>query len=186
MAENLYTFREEPFKLLQIMEQRCRATDQDGSTGSERREWVGVAFRVGNETFMTSRSDVREVLTVLPTTRVPGANNWIRGLANLRSQLMPVIELAKFLGVSEHSSTGLERMLVINHDKIPAALIVDEVLGFRRFVDSELSKGTTAETKLNVGPFVLGTCQRAGNTWSVLGLRKLIESTPFMQASAHG
>lgn len=169
---------------MEVMDQRCRDVNQSATGGSERREWVGVAFRIGNETFMTSRSDVREVLTVLPTTRVPGAKPWVRGLANLRSQLMPVIDLARFVGADERQTGGQERMLVINHDKIPAALIVDEVLGFRRFNNSELSKGNSVPSKLNVNAFVLGTCQRAEDTWSVLGLRKLLESTEFMQASA--
>ena len=75
-------------------------------------------------------------------------------------------------------------MLVVNHDKIPAALIVDEVLGFRRFNDTELTKGNLTDSKLQVGSFVLGTCQRNDDKWPVLGLRKLVESSEFMQASA--
>ena len=184
MTENLYALRKEPFHLLQVMEQRCRAVNQSATGGSERKEWVGVAFRVGKETFMTSRSDVREVITVLPVTRIPGAKPWVRGLANLRSQLMPVIDLGKFIGAEDHTVTGQERMLVINHDKIPAALIVDEVLGFRRFNNSELSKEQSSSHSLNIGSFVLGTCQRDNDKWLVLGLRKLLDSKEFMQASA--
>lgn len=184
MADHFYQYRDNPFQLLQLLEERCRDVDQARAGGSSRREWVGVAFRLGSETFMTSRSDVREVLTVLPSTRVPGAKDWICGLANLRSQLMPVIDLVKLAGAGDHQVSGKERMLVVNHDKIPAALIVDEVLGFRRFNESELSKGQAAVSKLEVSPFVLGTCQRNEDIWSVLGLRKLVESQQFMQSSA--
>lgn len=184
MAENFYEYRDTPFRLLQILEERCREITQSYSGGSERREWVGIAFRVGQETFITSRSDVKEVLTLIPTTRVPGAKPWVRGLANLRSQLIPVVDMATFIGAGEHQVSGQERMLVVNHDKIPAALIVDEVLGFRRFNDTELTKGNLTDSKLQVGSFVLGTCQRNDDKWPVLGLRKLVESSEFMQASA--
>jgi len=184
MAENLYDYRESPYQLLQVLEKRCRDINQAYDAGNERNEWVGIAFRIGDEIFMTSRSDVREVLTPLPTTRIPGTKNWIRGLANLRSQLMPVIDLCKFFGGGEHSVSGQERMLVINHAKIPAALIVDEVLGFRRFNETELAKGQSAVTRLQVAPYVLGTCQRDEKIWSVLGLCKLVESQQFMQANA--
>lgn len=184
MSEPLYEYRDTPFLLLQLLEQRCREASQSQVGAGNRREWVGVAFRVGKETFLTSRSDVREVLNVIPTTRVPGASDWIRGLANLRSQLIPVIDLARFVGAGEHEISGKERMLVVNHDKIPVALIVDEVFGFRRFSDSELAKGKVANTDYQVEPYVLGTCQRDDNHWSVLGLRKLVESPQFMQSSA--
>ena len=35
-------------------------------------------------------------------TRVPGAKGWMRGLSNVRGQLLPVIDLRAFLGVGRH------------------------------------------------------------------------------------
>lgn len=185
MAENLYDYRDSPFRLLQLLETRCREINQSFTGESEQREWVGIAFRIGKETFITSRGDVREILALLPVTRVPGAKDWLLGLANLRSQLMPVIDLTRFLGAGEHSVSGEERMIVVNHDKIPAALIVDEVLGFRRFSESELSADETTASEFDVAPYVLGACQRDAKRWSVLGLRKMVESPQFMQSSAN-
>ncbi len=184
MLDNLYTLRENPFHLLRELEQRCRVVNQSYSGGSQVKEWVGIAFRIGDEVLITSRSDVREVLALIPSTRVPGAKAWIKGLANLRSQLIPVIDFVKFLGGEQHESTGQERMLVVNHDRIPAALVVDEVLGFRRFSESELSKNCTVESKFGVKTFLLGECSRDEKAWAVIGLRKLVESQEFMQSSA--
>ena len=184
MPESLYSYRENPFQLLMELEQRCRAVNQSYAGGGQAKEWVGIAFRIGEEVLMTSRSDVREVLALISTTRVPGAQAWVKGLANLRSQLIPVIDFANFLGAGTHQSTGQERMLVVNHDRVPAALIVDEVLGFRRFSESELSKNSAVETKLNLDTFLLGECSRDEKKWPVIGLRKLVESQQFMQSSA--
>jgi len=184
MADKLYDYRDSPFHLLQLLEQRCRAVTHGLSTASEKREWVGIAFRIGKETFLTSRSDIREVINTLPATRVPGARNWVRGLANLRSQLLPIIDLSVFLGGQEHQHNPQERLLVVNHDKIPAGFIVDEVIGFRRFTENELHKGQRAQSDLeNIGSFILGTCQRDDDIWSVVGLKKLVESAEFLHAS---
>jgi len=184
MQENLYSYRENPYQLLKELEYRCRTVNQSYAGGGQAKEWVGIAFRIGDEVLMTSRSDVREVLALIPSTRVPGAKAWIKGLANLRSQLIPVIDFAKFLGAEQHQTTGQERMLVVNHDRIPAALVVDEVLGFRRFSESELSKNCGVESIFNLDAFLLGECSRDDNAWPVIGLRKLVESQQFMQSSA--
>ena len=185
MQASLYSYRDNPFHLLKELENRCRSVNQSyAGGGQEAKEWVGIAFRIGDEVLMTSRSDVREVLALISTTRVPGAQAWIKGLANLRSQLIPVIDFANFLGAGQHQTTGQERMLVVNHDRVPAALIVDEVLGFRRFSESELSKDCVFESKFNLDTFLLGQCSRDEKKWPVIGLRKLVESQQFMQSSA--
>jgi len=184
MKDNLYNYRDTPFQLLQVLEKRCREINQARSSSGQSREWVGVAFRIGQEVFMTSRSDVREVLALIPSTRVPGAKAWIKGLANLRSQLIPVIDLGKFLGGNFHENTGLERMLVVNHERVPAALVVDEVLGFRRFSELELSKDKNHATKFSIESCLLGKCSRDADAWPVIGLRKLVESQEFMQSSS--
>jgi chemotaxis signal transduction protein len=66
-------------------------------------------------------------------TRVPGAKLWIKGIANVRGQLLPIIDLRQFLGSGTTPVNRNTRILVVNHREIPAGLIVDEVLGFRRF-----------------------------------------------------
>ena len=73
------------------------------------------------------------------TTRVPGAKSWIKGLANVRGQLLPIIDLRHFLGSGITPITRNTRVLVVNHREIPAGLVVDEVLGFRRFAEGEFS-----------------------------------------------
>jgi hypothetical protein len=58
------------------------------------REWVGVALKMAGELFLVAREETREVLGVpAPLTRVPGAKPWLRGLANVRGQLLPVLDL---------------------------------------------------------------------------------------------
>jgi len=78
MHNQFYELRDDPFSLLQLLEQRCRAVTHgsEATINQDRREWVGIAFRIGNEVFLTSRGDVREVINTLPTTRVPGITSY--------------------------------------------------------------------------------------------------------------
>src|SRR5687768_18608043 len=91
----LKSLRDKPFDLLKELERLARtALTGQGRDAASEREWVGVAFRLGSENFLVAREETREVLgfpSVL--TRVPGAKGWIRGVANVRGTLLPVVDL---------------------------------------------------------------------------------------------
>src|ERR1700722_15239306 len=130
----LKTLRDPPFELLAELERRGRAVsaqvNQEGTTG---REWVGVALRMAGDLYLVAREETREGLGLPPAlTRVPGAKPWIKGLGNVRGQLLPVVDLRQFLGSGTTPVTRNTRVVVVNHREIPAGLLVDEVLGFRR------------------------------------------------------
>ena len=132
---DLATLIEQPFELLQELERRSRAAIAGKGTDELSAEWVGVGFRIGQEQFVASREQVREVL-MLPEnmTRVPGAKRWLLGIANLRGHLLPLIDLKMMLGSGRTTLRRNTRVISINHREIPAGLVVDEVLGFRRFI----------------------------------------------------
>ncbi len=182
-APNLRDLRDQPFELLRELERRGRAAATGGDEGPAGREWVGVAFRLGGDTFLVAREETREIMAVpAAVTRVPGAKAWIRGLMNVRGQLLPVIDLRQYLGSGVTPSARNARIIVANHRDIPAGLLVDEVLGFRRFVDSEFTS-EPPPTLIRSERYLAGAFRRGSETWPVLSLRLLVESPSFMQAA---
>jgi twitching motility protein PilI len=186
MTVALRSLLDKPYELLLEIENRARAVQagqaRDTKAGNE---WVGVSFRLGAETFLVAREETREVLGV-PTflTRVPGARSWIRGLANVRGQLLPVVDLRAFLGGGAAPIGRSARILVVNNRDVPAGLLVDEVLGFKRFTDGEFNTQLPA-TILHCGQYLAGTFRRGGDAWPVFGLRALLESNEFLMGAAH-
>ena len=75
------------------------------------------------------------------------------------------------------------RILVVNHRDIPAGLIVDEVLGFRRFAENEFS-GDAPPTLAHSDRYLAGAFRRGNEQWPVLSLRQLLESSSFAEAAA--
>lgn len=180
---SLRALKDRPFELLLEMERRAIAAragqEGDAETG---REWVGVAFRIGDRILLAPREQVREVLMLPQTTPVPGAIDWLRGLANVRGQLLPLTDLAAFLETESQGLTRAKRVLVVNHKYIPAGLIVDEVFGFRRFLDTELLDDRPAAPQ-RLEPFLTGAFPYQGDTLAVVGLQDLIESDRFLDAA---
>lgn len=181
----LKSLRDRPFELLAELERRGRAVTalltEQATAG---REWVGVALRMAGDLYLVAREETREVLGVpTATTRVPGAKSWIKGLANVRGQLLPVIDLRQFLGSGVTPVTRNTRIVVVNHREIPAGLLVDEVLGFRRFAEGEFS-GDAPPTVARCERYLAGSFRRAHEQWPVLSLRAVLESAAFMEAAA--
>ncbi|MDX1516743.1 MAG: chemotaxis protein CheW [Woeseiaceae bacterium] len=175
---------QQPFDLLREMERRS-ASAHAGVTGAAgTSEWVGVAFRIGDEPFIASRDQVREVL-MLPDsmTRVPGAKRWLLGIANLRGHLLPLVDVKLMLGSGRTALRRNTRVISVNHREIPAGLVIDEVLGFRRFQDQEYDK-KTPDTAVRCERYLHGSYIRNEDAWPVFDLFELLESNLFLQAAA--
>lgn len=182
---NLKSLRTKPFELLLELERLARAAlTGQGRDAPGEREWVGVAFRLHAENFLVAREETREVLGFPAiVTRVPGAKSWICGIANIRGQLLPVVDLRAFLGGGPSTVARSTRVLVAQHREVPAGLLVDEVLGFRRFAEGEFST-VTPPTISRCERYLAGAFRRGAECWPVFSLRTLLESTEFLQAAA--
>ena len=175
---------ERPFELLRELERRSRAAVAGRGTGEIPDEWVGIGFRIGQENFVADRDQVREVLMLPETmTRVPGAKRWLLGIANLRGHLLPLVDLKMFLGSGRTSLRRVTRVISVNHREVPAGLVVDEVQGFRRFLDSEYVD-RWPQTAVRCDRYLHGAYQRGEDTWPVFNLYDLLESNSFLQAAA--
>ena len=174
----------QPFELLREIERRSAVAQSGAAGGALPSEWVGVGFRIGEEQFVADREQVREVL-MLPESmsRVPGAKRWLLGIANLRGQLLPLIDVKLMLGSGRTSLRRTTRVVSVNHREIPAGLVVDEVLGFRRFNENEYGD-KAGETVVRCDRFLKGAYERNEESWPVFNLFDLVESNLFLQAAA--
>jgi len=180
---SLEALREQPFDLLVELERLARAVVAARDGGDEAGdEWVGIGFRLGNEHFVTGRGDVREVLPVPePVTRVPGAKFWLRGIANVRGQLLTLVDLKAFLGAGSSSPDRRNRILVAASRDVPTGLIVDEVVGFRRLRLDDFREEAPA-TAIRCDHYLEGGFVQGGEIWPRFSLLKLLEDEQFLNA----
>ena len=182
---SLRGLRDRPFELLKELEKRSRTVAASSVAETETgQEWVGVAFRMGGETFLVAREETREVLGYpAVVTRIPGTKSWVKGLANVRGALIPMLDLRQFLGSGATTPGRNTRIVVVNHRDIPAGLMVDEVLGFRRFAESEFN-AEAPPTVIRCDSYLAGAFRRGGEVWPVLSLKSLVENQSFLQAAS--
>lgn len=146
--------------------------------------WSGIAFSVGNHLLLASLRDVQEVLDCPPLTHIPRTKKWLKGIANVRGRLLPVIDLEIYLGGDERPMQGNSQILVIQYGALSAGLLVDTVLGQQHFLDED-SCPVPPLAMGGVSEYVRPMAYRGQEgTWMVFDVHKLVTSPKFMQVVA--
>ena len=73
-----------------------------------------VTLAVAGETYAVAAASVTEVVKLQPLTRIPAMPQCIRGLMNLRGTVIPVVDLARQLGVGETEITDRTCIAVVD------------------------------------------------------------------------
>ena len=171
-------------KLLEY-EKRSRnfAPDQQ-SAGAPENEWSGITFSLSSARLACNISRISEILPCPPSTPVPGAKDWILGLANVRGELLTVIDLGHFLSGERSPVTSSSRLLATTLNKAPIGLLIDEVFGQRRFLDSDAEPAELAADS-PLRRLVSRRHQVGAETWHELDLERLFNAAEFLNGSAH-
>lgn len=173
-----------PIILLYELSQRSRDKAQELPQQIEvKATWEGVGFSLDKKPWVIPLDQVKEILTHVEISYIPGAKEWVRGVANVRGNLLPILDLQGFLLGHMSEMSRKSRVLVMQYKGIQAGLLVDEVLGMRHFLEEEFSDDVS---DLNV-PFrdmVQGQYRQRGTSWGVFHINHLVELPEFMQVAA--
>lgn len=92
-----------------------------------------IAFQLAGCNALVDLDCLSEILPVSNLTRLPQVQPWLRGIANVRGKLLPVVDGAQFLGQIVDAPPKHQRILVMVSDDFSAGIIVDRVDGLRHF-----------------------------------------------------
>ena len=84
-------------------------------------------FRVDDLHFGVEVLRVQEVIRQQHMTRVPRSSPIVRGLMNLRGQIVTALDLRRRIGIPERTSTKPLMNVVIRTGDGPVSLLVDEI-----------------------------------------------------------
>ena len=86
-----------------------------------------VAFKLRNEEYGVSILNVQEIRNLTDITRVPFAQDFLKGVINLRGSVLPVIDLKQRLGLEETPYTDDTRIVTVTVDDLHVGMLVDAV-----------------------------------------------------------
>jgi len=172
-----------PFQLLLEIAARARSgSDADQSRLRVQPHWSGVGFSLLGQRLVAPIGSVTEVLMLPPLTRLPRVAPWLRGVANVRGRLLPVIGLATFLGGRSSTDWHAHRALVVENDEFHCALVVDDVHGLQHFT-AESFRELASAIDPAMAPFVSGSYSSADGAWAVFRPDLLTRDNRFLDAA---
>ncbi len=148
-----------------------------------RRTWTGVGFRVGDSRLVVAMNEVNEILRYPNITKVPSAVRWVKGLANIRGNLLPVMDMRGFVENESIRVGKSSRVLVMSHGELSSGLLVDEVYGMRHFFTEEHSK-EVPPVSAKLKQYLKGSFVQNEITWGVFSVEKLAQSSEFLNIAA--
>ncbi len=86
-----------------------------------------VTFNLAEEIYGIEITKVREIILMCDITRVPQTPHYVKGLINLRSTVIPVIDLRTRFGLPDDNQTTDSRIMVINVGTKTLGIVVDAV-----------------------------------------------------------
>ncbi len=171
------------FQLLLEIDQRCRSLAAGLPQQESRQQgWSGIGFRMGERYYVAPMGEVDEILHEPRFATLPGVKPWVKGIANLRGRLLPIMDLHAFFGHELSPLRKQRRVLVIEHNDVFAGLLVDEVLGMQHFSERSLMPDSADDSDRKIAPFVQGRFLRE-QIWRVFSPRILVQSPGFMDVA---
>ncbi len=153
--------------------------------------WRGVGYRVGARRLASGFDEVVEILPLPQVTAVPGAQPWMLGVANVRGNLLPIVDLKQFLEGERTVLHEGQRALVVRQPGGDVAVLVDELYGQRSFVEAQQVDLEQAQARADqaladgrYAHFIDRAYRVDAGTWGVFSLDRLARTPEFRTAAA--
>ncbi len=150
--------------------------------------WRGVGYRIGQRRLASGFDEVVEILPMPQVTPVPGSQPWMLGVANIRGNLLPTVDLKQFLEGERTVLHEGQRVLIVRQPGGDVAVTIDELFGQRSFLEEQaLAADEFPDSALAEGRyahFVDRGYRHAGHAWGIFSLDRLARTPEFRQAAA--
>lgn len=113
-----------------------------------------LSFRLGEEAFAVSVLKVLSILELKPITKVPHAPEYMRGVINLRGNVLPIIDMRVKLGMEKVEATTNTCIIVlnveINNEEVMLGILVDSVKDILEIDENSIEPSPTIGTYYKV------------------------------------
>lgn len=143
--------------------------------------WTGIGFQLDRHYFVIGVDHLEEIIPEPSYTYVPIVKPWLKGIANMRGHLLPVMDLNKLFGMVSGTPRKQHRVMAVRTtDDGYAGFLVDAVYGMQHFsVDSMLST-EVVDVPESLSSFVSGVYQSGQQNWLVFDAQSFMASSQFL------
>ena len=98
---------------------------ESGAAGENQNQLI--SFSIGNEDYGVNIQTVKEVIRHREITRLPKAPTFVKGVINLRGDVIPILDLRERFGMEQKDYTDMTRVIVAEVEGRSVGMVVDSV-----------------------------------------------------------
>ncbi len=146
-----------------------------------------VSFRLGQEEYGIEITKVQEIILMGEITKVPQTPEYIKGLINLRSSVIPIVDLRLRFGLPPQEPTEETRIMVVNVTGKTIGIIVDAVSEVLRISGEQISPPPPTVAGLG-RDYLTGLVKLDSRLLILLDIDKILEGreSELLETSAAG
>lgn len=134
-----------------------------------------LVFKIGNQEYGV---DIQKVTTIIEKdmniARVPKTPDYIKGVINLRGEIIPVMSIRKRFELPEIEDTEETRIIVLRTDDIVIGIIVDAVAEVIRLTDDSIENVSSFSNDVLM-EYIYGVGKVNDKIVTILNIEKLID-----------
>ena len=134
-----------------------------------------LSVRVGDQIFALDIMMVREIRGWIPSTPLPQAPPYIRGMINLRGAVLPILDVAVRMNWESKTPDSSSVVVVVEVDGVSLGLLVDAVCDIVTFTADQIQPMPKVG-KPGVAEMASGVVMLDGEIVSLLALENIIPS----------
>lgn len=131
-----------------------------------------VEFLIGTNQFAINVMKVREILNPVPVTKVPHSHVNVEGIIELRGEVLPVIDMAKALGLPPSEMPAQDKFIVAEFNQQKVVFHVHNVTRIHRISWKQIEKPSQMYQGLDGQ--VIGVIKLEGKMILLLDFEKMI------------
>ncbi|KAE9637061.1 MAG: purine-binding chemotaxis protein CheW [Epulopiscium sp.] len=142
-------------------------------SNSESKQYV--VFKLGNEEYGIDIQKVQIIERIQNITRVPKSPYFIKGVINLRGEIIPVMSLRSKFGLQEDDYNDETRIIIVEIEDSKIGMIVDQVKEVLQISSQAIEnvQGFTSDINFN---YIQGVGKVNDHIVTLLNLKNIIDS----------
>ena len=134
-------------------------TVNEASNANHNREGKYLTFTLADEAYGIGILKIKEIIGMMPVTKVPKTPEFVKGVINLRGKVIPVMDLRLRFGLQTVDHTERTCIIVVemagNSGTVLTGIIVDAVSEVLAIQSKDIEKPSAMGAALNMD-FILG------------------------------
>ena len=134
-----------------------------------------LEFSLGAESYAIPLLQVKEVIAVPQTTKVPNTPSHFVGIMNLRGQVISIIDLRKKMGITPSEDSSESAVIIVDFSPLYLGLVIDSVNKVLSIFESEISPAPEISSNKKTANYISGIYRSNNGMTLLMQLEKILD-----------